>query len=130
MAIAGFVVPYMAVYTPALMLQEYSHFYEVVIVVLKAAIAIVCWAGGATGFIFTRLNPFERVYVILTAALLVWANPYSDIAGFGLVAVFAVWHLLKYRRDKAAGLLTVKGSSSSAAVLTTELVASPDLNQG
>ncbi|WOS36481.1 hypothetical protein RP300_00010 [Oligella urethralis] len=129
-AIAGFVVPYMAVYTPALMLQEYSHFYEVLIVVLKAAIAIVCWAGGATGFIFTRLNPFERVYVILTAALLVWANPYSDIAGFGLVAVFAVWHLLKYRRDKAAGLLTVKGSSSSAAVLATELGASPNQNQG
>lgn len=107
-AIAGFVVPYMAVYTPALMLQEYTHFYEVGIVVVKAAIAIIFWAGGATGFILTRLNAVERVYVIVTAALLVWANPYSDMIGFVLVALFALWHFIKYRRDKAAGLLEIK----------------------
>ncbi|HZJ97456.1 MAG TPA: TRAP transporter permease [Oligella sp.] len=107
-AAAGFVVPYMAVYTPALMLQEYTYFYEVVYIVFKAIVAISLWASGSTGYLLTRLNAFERLFVVVTAALLVWANEYSDMIGFALVAIFMVWHFIKYRRDKAAGLLDVK----------------------
>lgn len=107
-ALAGFVVPYMAVYTPALMLQEYTHFYEVIYIIFKTGAAITFWAGGVTGFLLTNLNRFERVFVIVTAALLVWANPYSDLIGFALVAVFMIWHFIRYRRDKAAGLLELK----------------------
>lgn len=112
-AIAGFVVPYMAVYTPALMLQEYTHFYEVIYIVFKATVAITIWAAGSTGFLLTRLNVLERVFVVCAAALLVWSNQYSDIVGFTLVALFMVWHFIKYRRDKAAGLLDIKKNATT-----------------
>src|SRR5699024_12146436 len=49
-AIAGFVVPYMAVYAPALMLQNYSHFGEGFLVVFKAGVSIIMWGAGATGY--------------------------------------------------------------------------------
>lgn len=103
-AIAGFIVPYMAVYSPALMLQNYSHFGEVIFIVVKAIVAIVLWGAGATGFLLSRLNWFERLYVVLAAALLVWANPFSDQIGAAATALFLVWHLLRTRQVKARTL--------------------------
>lgn len=100
-AIAGFIVPYMAVYSPALMLQNYSHFGEVVFIVVKTVVAIVLWGAGATGFLFSNLHWLERIYVIAAAALLVWANPLSDQLGAVATVLFVVWHLMRTRRANA-----------------------------
>lgn len=101
-AIAGFVVPYMAVYSPALMLQNYSHFGEVVFIVIKAIVAIILWGAGATGFLFSRLNWFERIYAVAAAALLVLAHPLSDQLGAAATILFLGWHLLRTRQLKVA----------------------------
>src|SRR6185312_16407677 len=76
-AAAGFVVPYMAVYSPALMLQG-GGILPVVYVTFKAVVAIGLWAAGITGFLKTRMNWLERAWVILAAALLVAAVPMTD----------------------------------------------------
>lgn len=99
-AIAGFIVPYMAVYSPALMMQNYSHFGEVAFVVVKAIVAIVLWGAGATGFLLSRLNWIERVYVIIAAAMLVWANPLSDQIGALLTVLFLVWHGIRTKQAR------------------------------
>ncbi len=96
-AAAGFVVPYMAVYTPALMLQGDAGTLATVYVVFKALIAIALWAAGSTGFLLGRLNPLERAVAIAVAALLVMASPLSDQLGFGACLVFLVWHLWRVR---------------------------------
>lgn len=100
-AIAGFIVPYMAVYAPALMLQDYGHFGEVVYIVFKAVLAIILWGAAATGFLLTRLNLFERVYLVVAAALLVWANETSDFIGGAATGLFLLWHVWQMRRQKA-----------------------------
>jgi TRAP-type uncharacterized transport system fused permease subunit len=48
-AIAGFIVPYMAVYSPALMLQG-GTWLATAYVVFKALVAIGLWGMGAIGF--------------------------------------------------------------------------------
>lgn len=96
-AIAGFIVPYMAVYSPALMLQDYTSPIEVIYVVIKAVFAIVLWGVATTGFMKTRVQVWERVYVFVAAAMLVWADPISDQIGWGMTAVFLVWHYLRSR---------------------------------
>ncbi|WP_345796544.1 TRAP transporter permease [Castellaniella sp. MT123] len=96
-AAAGFVVPYMAVYSPALMLQGGS-LWDVAYIVFKALLAITLWAAGITGFLKTRLNAYERVYVVLAAALLVAAVPMTDELGFAATAIFLIWHLTRSRR--------------------------------
>lgn len=98
-AIAGFVVPYMAVYSPALMLQGGTTM-DVVYVVFKAVAAIGLWGAGATGYLFKDLNPFERIYVIAAAAMLVMAAPITDQIGLGATALFLVWHYLASRKTK------------------------------
>ncbi len=99
-AIAGFIVPYMAVYSPALMMQDFSSPWEVVYITIKCIIAIILWGVGATGFLFSRVNILERLYVVIAAVFLVWASPVSDQIGGALAVLFLVWHYLRTKRQE------------------------------
>ncbi|MFO1315556.1 MAG: TRAP transporter permease [Burkholderiales bacterium] len=99
-AIAGFVIPYMAVYAPALMLQG-GDLLDVAYVVAKALIAIALWGAGAIGFLAAPLNWFERLFAIAAATLLVVAIPLTDEIGFVASAAFVAWHATRARKDRA-----------------------------
>ncbi|RID91576.1 TRAP transporter permease [Gemmobacter lutimaris] len=95
-AAAGFVIPFMAVYTPALMLQnggplasEIGYIPAVAYIVLKAVLAIGLWGAAVIGWLGHRLAVWERVLAMVAAAALIAALPASDLAGFGLCAAFA-----------------------------------------
>lgn len=96
-AIAGFVVPYMAVYAPALMLQTDS-WLAVVYIVFKALVAIGLWGAGAIGYLFGPLNWAERLFGIVAASFLVLALPLTDEIGLGGAALLVAWHLWRQRR--------------------------------
>lgn len=95
-AIAGFVVPFMAVYSPALMLQG-GDWMDTTYVVFKALLAISMWGAGAIGFLFGRINWFERIFAIVAASFLVAALPLTDEIGLVAVAAFLGWHLWRTR---------------------------------
>ena len=97
-AIAGFVIPYMAVYDPALMLQGNWTILSTGYVVAKALLAIALWGGAAVGFLSMPLRPVERVYVTIAAAMLVVALPATDEIGFAMAALFFGWHALQKRK--------------------------------
>ena len=99
-AIAGFVVPFMAVYAPALMLQGGSA-YDAAYIVFKALIAIGLWGAGAVGYLFGPLGWFERIVPVAAAALLVAAVPLTDEAGLAMTVIFLVWQTLRSRRQAA-----------------------------
>jgi TRAP transporter 4TM/12TM fusion protein len=101
-AIAGFVIPYMAVYTPALMLQGEWTIAAVAYIVFKAVVSIMLWGAAAIGFLFTPLNMIERIFAATAAFMLVAAIPLTDEIGFGMSAVFVVWHVMRHRRHVAA----------------------------
>jgi TRAP transporter 4TM/12TM fusion protein len=96
-AIAGFVVPYMAVYAPALMLQSDSAL-AVVYIVFKALVAIGLWGAGAIGHLFGPLNWAERIFGVVAASFLVLALPLTDEIGLAGAAALVVWHLWRQRR--------------------------------
>ncbi|MCK6405310.1 MAG: TRAP transporter permease [Rhodocyclaceae bacterium] len=96
-AIAGFVVPYMAVYDPQLMLQGDVTVLGVAYVVAKAVIAIALWGGAAIGYLRAPLNAFERIFAAAAAFMLVAAIPLTDEIGFAMSAVFVGWHLYRTR---------------------------------
>lgn len=96
-AIAGFIVPYMAVYSPALMLQA-GTWLDTTWVVFKALVAIAMWGAGAIGFLLGHLAWWERLWAIGAASLLVVALPITDELGLGLVAVFVGWHYWRVRQ--------------------------------
>lgn len=108
-ALAGFLIPVMAVYEPTLMLQQggeiaahYGYWVEVAYVTFKACIVIGLLGAIAIGWLFGPLSVVERVVAALAALLFVAALPMSDVGGFALLAAFLVWHLVQMRRMPAA----------------------------
>lgn len=97
-AIAGFVVPYMAVYAPELMLQGDAGWLATVYVVVKAIVAIILWGAASIGYLRSPLNPLERILSALAALLLVAAVPLTDEAGFVLGALLLTWNWWRSRR--------------------------------
>jgi TRAP transporter 4TM/12TM fusion protein len=96
-AIAGFVVPYMAVYTPALMLQGDAGWGAVAYIVFKALLAICLWGAAAVGYLRSALKLWERVFAAGSALMLVAAIPLTDEIGFAMSAAFFAWHFLRAR---------------------------------
>ncbi len=101
-AIAGFVVPYMAVYTPALMLQGDWTIAAVVYIVGKAVLSIALWGAAAIGFLFAPLSMIERIFAAAAAFMLVAAIPLTDEIGFAMSAAFVAWHLFRRRQLASA----------------------------
>ena len=99
-AIAGFIVPYMAVYSPALMLQG-GDWLATAWVVFKALVAIGMWGAGSIGFLLGPLNWLERCVAIGSASFLVVAVPLTDEIGLAAVTLFLVWHVWR-KRQRAA----------------------------
>jgi TRAP-type uncharacterized transport system fused permease subunit len=95
-AIAGFVIPYMTVYDPSLMLQGDS-LLDTAYMVLKAVVAIGLWGGAAIGYLRGPLSMAERVIAVAAASLLVVALPLTDEAGFVASAAFVAWHWYRTR---------------------------------
>ncbi|MCB2110982.1 MAG: TRAP transporter permease [Rhodobacteraceae bacterium] len=105
-AAAGFVIPFMAVYTPALMLQdggplaaEIGYWPAVLYIVVKAVLALGLWGAAVIGWLARPLPLWLRALAALAAGTLVAALPLSDEAGFALAAVFAA---LVWRRSRVA----------------------------
>ena len=94
-AIAGFVVPYMAVYDNALMLQGNWTWLAVAYIVFKAVLSIALWGAAAIGFLFAPLNMPERAFAAGAAFMLVAAYPLTDEIGFAMSAVFVLWHVFR-----------------------------------
>jgi TRAP transporter 4TM/12TM fusion protein len=109
LAVAGFLVPFMAVYTPALMLQDagpmaatFGYSVEVAYIVLKAGLGIVLWGAAVVGFLFAHMALWERAAALAAGLLLVLALPLTDEAGFALAILWIGWHWWRSRRNVSA----------------------------
>jgi TRAP transporter 4TM/12TM fusion protein len=109
-ALPGFVVPYMAVYDPALMLQPVpglegaAYWAAVAYVTGKAALAMGLWGVAAVGFHRAPLMAWERLLATAAAAFLVVAVPWTDAVGFALAAAFLGLHLWRTRAPSKPAL--------------------------
>ena len=97
-AIAGFVVPFMAVYDPALMMQGDPTIWAVLYVVVKAVLAIFLWGSAAIGYLWSPLSMVERVVAAATAFALVVALPATDQIGFVAATIFIGRNWLRNRK--------------------------------
>ena len=97
-ALAGYVIPFIFVYSPALMLQagdpmaaKLGFYGAVALATLKALVAIALFGMVAIGFLFTRLSLLERAVALGAALCLLGDFPFSDTVGFVLSAALVLW---------------------------------------
>ena len=107
-ATAGFVIPFMAVYTPALMLQDGGPLSEafgfplaVAYIVFKTALAIGLWGAAVIGFLIRPMAGWERLLAAAAAFTLVVALPVTDEIGFALSALVVFLHWRRTRGQTA-----------------------------
>jgi len=105
-ALAGYVIPFIFVYSPALMLQpgdpmavKLGFYGAVTLATFKALVAIALFGMVAIGFLFTRLTLVERGVALAAALCLLGDFSYSDTAGFVLTAVLVLWQWRQRPRD-------------------------------
>ncbi len=107
-AMPGFVIPYMAVYDPALMLQPQgglsggAYALAAAYIIFKALLAIVLWGSATIGFMRREMAMWERALATLAVLSLVLALPITDEVGFAIAAVVIGQHLWRARRAAPA----------------------------
>lgn len=107
LAAAGFVIPFMAVYTPSLMLQDggwmaeaFGYPVEVAYIVAMACFGIGMWGVATVGFLLVRTGFIERVLFFVAGLLLILALPLTDEIGFVLGLALVAWQVWRARAEK------------------------------
>jgi len=100
-ALAGYVVPFMAVYDPALLAQT-GDLLAIAYAAFRALAAIALWGMVAIGYGFAPVPLWQMPIAIGGAIGLVLSTPFSDEIGFALGAVFVALQLRAARRAAAA----------------------------
>ncbi|MGQ2905604.1 MAG: TRAP transporter permease [Neoaquamicrobium sediminum] len=105
-AAAGFVIPFMAVYTPALMLQDGGALTQsigfwpaVAYIVFKAGLSIMLWGVAVIGYLRADLAIWERLLAAAAAFTLIAALPATDEIGFALAAAMIGLHWWRTREQ-------------------------------
>ncbi|WP_421928078.1 TRAP transporter permease [Neoaquamicrobium sediminum] len=105
-AAAGFVIPFMAVYTPALMLQDGGALTQsigfwpaVAYIVFKTGLSIMLWGVAVIGYLRADLAIWERLLAAAAAFTLIAALPATDEIGFALAAAMIGLHWWRTREQ-------------------------------
>ena len=100
-AVAGFVVPFMSVYDPALMMQG-GDWGATIYMLFKAAFAIGLWGAVFTGYLQQPMTWWERILAFAAGVAMILAMPMTDEIGFALGAIFVAQHYWRARRAAPA----------------------------
>ena len=110
-ALAGYVIPFIFVYSPALMLQagdpmaaQLGFYGAVALATFKALVAIGLFGIVAIGFLFTRLSWIELIVAFIAALCLLGEFRFSDTAGFTLAAAVVLWQWRQRPRNAVAAV--------------------------
>ena len=88
---AGFIVPFMFVYEPALlMINGWDEWHVSLHAFVTATIGCICLAAGMFGYLLREARPWERVLLLAAALLLIKPGIITDLIGFVLLAVVVI----------------------------------------
>lgn len=97
LSIAGFIVPYMFIYSPQLMLIN-TTFAEGLWVTLTACLGVFLIACAVEGYVYAPINPLLRVLCTAGSLGLIMSGIKTDIAGF---VVLIILILVQKRKAKS-----------------------------
>jgi TRAP transporter 4TM/12TM fusion protein len=99
-AIAGFIIPFMFVLGPAMVLQGTA--VEIALVVVTGTLGIMALAAAVQGWLLTRCATWERIVLAVAAITLIKPGWLTDLIGFSLMAVVVALQLTRRRKKAAA----------------------------
>ncbi|MCK0096722.1 TRAP transporter permease [Yoonia sp. F2084L] len=97
LGIAVYLVPFMFILTPALLLDD--TWINIVQSLVTASLGIIALAAAAQAYLMVIANAFERIVLLTAAVCLLMGGVVTDLLGLGLMAAVALLH---YRRKSTA----------------------------
>ncbi len=95
LAIAAFIIPYMFVLSPELLLIDTSWTY-VIWMFLTAMFGMIAIGAGVVGYWYRKLYWFERMIALIAGLLLIYPENMSDVFGLAIfAALIAVQFIIK-----------------------------------
>lgn len=89
-AAAGYIVPFMFVYEPALlMINGWDEWHVSLLAFVSASIGCMALAAGLHGYLLAACRMWERAVLVIAALLLIAPELYSSIVGIVLLFVIA-----------------------------------------
>jgi TRAP transporter 4TM/12TM fusion protein len=97
MVIVGFIVPFLFVYHPALVMQ--GSLWEIINMTASTAFGIISYSAAVSSYLYKKCGAWERMALFLSGVLLVTPGLITDLMGLAiLVAVY-----LRQRMDNRPG---------------------------
>ena len=98
LAIAAFIIPYVFVLSPVLLMVDATPL-ALVSVTLTALLGMIAISSALCGFLADHCRPYERILLIIAGLLMIKPGGITDLVGLVLFVVILV---MQYRRAKEA----------------------------
>lgn len=100
LATTGFIIPFMFVYSPELLLPTGLSILAAIRVIITSVIGVFALALSVEGYYHRKLNIIERLMAAVGSLCLINSSLMTDVVGLGLIAV-VVFMQLAYKKKAA-----------------------------
>ncbi|WP_342558082.1 TRAP transporter permease [Metasolibacillus sp. FSL K6-0083] len=105
LAIAAFIIPYMIVFSPALLMIDVT-ILQIVWVVFTAIMGMIAIGAGVIGYWYRKLYWIERIIAIVAGLAMVYPESISDISGLVVFGIMVAIQIMT--KNKGGGVAQVK----------------------
>ncbi|MDI7260774.1 MAG: TRAP transporter permease [Thermodesulfobacteriota bacterium] len=97
LGIAGYIVPFMFIYGPELLMTGPVH--KVIFATLSATFGVYCLAAGVQNCLFIRTTFYERILLLITSFLLIKPGLVTDLVGLFLFGIVYLSQRMRRKRE-------------------------------
>ena len=101
LAIAAFIVPYIFAYSPALLFENVSGWWEVTQICISALLGIFGIAAALNGHLYKKVPWYFRLLLVAGGLGMMIPGTLTDVVGLALVALVIVVQYWSAKREKA-----------------------------
>ena len=114
LALAGFIVPFMFVYNPAMLMLDTTDalvtskefplpsLWVIASVTVTAIIGIIALSAAVEGYFKSQLNPLMRLILAAGAFMLILPEGMTDLLGVAVVGSVVAWNILQTNKEQAS----------------------------
>lgn len=99
LAIAAFIIPYIFVLSPEILLID-ATFMDAIFVILTAAVGMTGVSAGLIGYWMAPMYWWERIWAAIAGLLLIVPGWQTDVFGLGSLAVIFAFQVIRSRKNK------------------------------
>ena len=114
LALAGFIVPFMFVYNPAMLMLDTTDtlvtskefplpsLWVIASVTVTAIIGIIALSAAVEGYFKSQLNPLMRLILAAGAFMLILPEGMTDLLGIAVVGSVVAWNILQTNKEQTS----------------------------